>query len=274
MNDIFVKTDKPSDSYRKNNTVELTADELQQRREARKLEQENNPHYLKGSSNSYKNSSSYHNISNNNEDDFESIPVTELNIPVALEIPGLASSKKYLNLNAGENTGEKRHKRRSKKKLSNKSNNDILARLESPFVIRRSLRCIFSMLYANLYLVVCEKFIAAYSVSDKRSNSSEDERGDTYPSQLVNTGVGELPPGAELSDGDDYYAADMNDPHRALDIDLDMPLRDDERLPVLEHRVVENSLTSEVPDINKNKKDKVLLKCLKIIQFPIYLMNT
>ncbi|XP_046474561.1 AP-3 complex subunit delta-1 isoform X1 [Neodiprion pinetum] len=211
MNDIFVKTERPSDSYRKQNVVELTSEELQQRREARKLEQENNPHYLKGSSNTYKNSSSYHNISNNNEDDFESIPVAELNIPVALEVPGLANSNKYLNISFGEDDGDKRHKRRGKKKSSKKN---------------------------------------------KRSNSSEDEHETVHPTQLVNTGIGELPPGAELSDGDDYDIGDMNDPHRALDIDLDMPLREDERLPVLEHRIVENSLANEVPEVKKSKKDK------------------
>lgn len=59
--------------------------------------------------------------------------------------------------------------------------------------------------------------------------------------QVVNTGVGELPSGAELSDSDDYDQVDINDPHRALNIDLDVPLRDDERLPVLEHRVIENN---------------------------------
>ncbi|XP_012260262.2 AP-3 complex subunit delta-1 [Athalia rosae] len=211
MNDIFVKIEKPSDSYRKQNTVELTPEELQQRRDARKLEQENNPHYLKGSSNSYKNSSSYHNIANNIEDEYQTIPIVELNIPVSLEIPGLANSKKHFNLHVQEDNSDKRQKRRSKKKLSKKN---------------------------------------------KRSNSSEDEHESAYPTQLVNTGVGELPPGAELSDGDDYDAADMNDPHRALDMDLDMPLREDERLPVPEHRNVENNPTNEVPDAKQSKKNK------------------
>lgn len=124
MNDIFVKTEKISDSHHKPHAVELTPEELQQRRDARKLEQENNPHYLKGTSNSFKNPSSYHNISNNNEDDFESIPVAELNIPVSLEIPGLTNSNRYLNLTTREDAGgDKRNKRRSKKKLSKKSNN-------------------------------------------------------------------------------------------------------------------------------------------------------
>lgn len=76
--------------------------------------------------------------------------------------------------------------------------------------------------------------------------------------QIVNTGVGELPPGAEISDSDDYDLVDANDPHRALNIDLDMPLREDERLPVLEHRVIENNITRKAED-KGNKKEKVHL---------------
>lgn len=75
---------------------------------------------------------------------------------------------------------------------------------------------------------------------------------------MVNTGIGELPPGAELSDSDDYDKVDANDPHRALNIDLDMPLRDDERLPVLEHRVIENNLIQENVEIKAKKKEKVI----------------
>lgn len=73
---------------------------------------------------------------------------------------------------------------------------------------------------------------------------------------MVNTGVGELPPGAELSDSDDYDQVDVNDPHRALNIDLDLPLRDDERLPVLEHRVIENNLVLQ--ETKGKKKEKVI----------------
>lgn len=52
----------------------------------------------------------------------------------------------------------------------------------------------------------------------------------------VNRGKGEMPEGAQDSDGADTDHRDQDDPHRALDINLDEPLRDEERLPVLEHR--------------------------------------
>lgn len=92
--------------------------------------------------------------------------------------------------------------------------------------------------------------------SDKKSASEEDEQDDSLPLQVVNTGIGELPPGAEISDSDDYDLIDANDPHRALNIDLDMPLREDERLPVLEHRVIENDTTKKMEEKGK-KKEKV-----------------
>lgn len=92
--------------------------------------------------------------------------------------------------------------------------------------------------------------------SDKKSASEEDELDDSLPLQIVNTGIGELPPGAEISDSDDYDLIDANDPHRALNIDLDMPLREDERLPVLEHRVIENDTTKKIEEKGR-KKEKV-----------------
>lgn len=94
--------------------------------------------------------------------------------------------------------------------------------------------------------------------SDKKSASEDDEKDDSLPLQIVNTGIGELPPGAEISDSDEYDLVDANDPHRALNIDLDMPLREDERLPVLEHRVIENKVTKKVEE-KENKKEKVNL---------------
>lgn len=93
-------------------------------------------------------------------------------------------------------------------------------------------------------------------LSDKKSVSEEDEQDDSLPLQIVNTGIGELPPGAEISDSDDYDLVDANDPHRALNIDLDMPLREDERLPVLEHRVIENNITKKIEG-KGSKKEKV-----------------
>lgn len=92
--------------------------------------------------------------------------------------------------------------------------------------------------------------------SGKKSVSEEDEQDDSLPLQIVNTGIGELPPGAEISDSDDYDLIDANDPHRALNIDLDIPLREDERLPVLEHRVIENNITKKIEG-KGSKKEKV-----------------
>ncbi|XP_011864109.1 PREDICTED: AP-3 complex subunit delta-1 [Vollenhovia emeryi] len=201
MNDIFIKTEKPTNSFSKRDLSEPSLEELERRREARKLEQENNPHYLKGS---FKTPTSYHNSSNVYED-FENIPVAELDIPISLKI---SNSHRCRNVDSSN----KRHKKHEKKKKSKKNKN-------------------------------------------KKSASEEDEKDDSLPLQVVNTGIGELPPGAQISDSDEYDLVDANDPHRALNIDLDMPLREDERLPVLEHRVIENAITKKVEE-KENKKEK------------------
>lgn len=200
MNDIFIKAEKSNDSYSKRELSEPSLEELEKRREARKLEQENNPHYLKGS---FKTSSSYHNSSSAYED-FENIPVAELDIPISLKI---SNSHRCRDVDSSH----KRHKKHEKKKSKQSKN--------------------------------------------KKSASEEDDLDDSLPLQIVNTGIGELPPGAEISDSDDYDLIDANDPHRALNIDLDMPLREDERLPVLEHRVIENDTTKKI-EKKESKKEK------------------
>ncbi|XP_024945081.1 AP-3 complex subunit delta-1 isoform X2 [Cephus cinctus] len=210
INDIFVKADKSSEFYDKRKSIEPTPEELQERREARKLEQQNNPHYLKGSNTSAKNSRQFNNAgADNNEEEFDKIPVAELNIPVTLNVPGFADSSKYLSLSASTETSHK--KRHSKKKKSKKS----------------------------IHL-----------------SSSDEEQDEKYPSQLVNTGAGELPPGAELSDGDDFEVGDENDPHRFLDFDLDVPLRDDERLSYLELQNPNKYMKILRTDDEKVKKEK------------------
>lgn len=96
---------------------------------------------------------------------------------------------------------------------------------------------------------------------DKKSSSSEDEdEEESYPAQVVNKGIGELPPGAQLSDSNDEDAKDADDPHRALNIDLDLPLQEDERLPVVEHRVSNANILS-TPEKPSTKKGKVSLSC-------------
>lgn len=66
--------------------------------------------------------------------------------------------------------------------------------------------------------------------------SSNGEDMEEIQAVEVNRGKGEMPEGAQDSDGADTDNRDQDDPHRALDINLDEPLRDEERLPVLEHR--------------------------------------
>ncbi|CAG5081344.1 Similar to Ap3d1: AP-3 complex subunit delta-1 (Mus musculus) [Cotesia congregata] len=195
MNDIFVKSEKSEYAGRKV-SVEPTAEELQKRREARKLEQENNPHYLKTTA------------SPKNNSDYDHIPITELDIPVELKVNSFSNSK-LLNLS---DVDKKRRKVHGKKKKKSKKN--------------------------------------------KNQSSSDDDLDGGYPTHFVNTGVGELPPGAELSDNDDTNLTDANDPHRALNIDLDVPLREDERLPVPEHRAVLGGKKKGEKERAKKKKKK------------------
>lgn len=73
-------------------------------REARKHEQENNPHYLKGSAKKREKNGNYENINN--------IPVAEIDLSVPLKIVGKKRSDKYL-IESNEN---KKSKKKSKKK--------------------------------------------------------------------------------------------------------------------------------------------------------------
>lgn len=50
---------------------------------------------------------------------------------------------------------------------------------------------------------------------------SSDDDDDIQALHVVNTDIGEMPEGAELSDPDDNDNRPQDDPHRALDIDLD-----------------------------------------------------
>jgi hypothetical protein len=50
---------------------------------------------------------------------------------------------------------------------------------------------------------------------------SEEEEELATPLHVVNTDLGEMPEGASLTDGEDEDARANDDPHRALDIDLD-----------------------------------------------------
>ncbi|XP_011502931.1 PREDICTED: AP-3 complex subunit delta-1 [Ceratosolen solmsi marchali] len=198
MIDIFVKTEKVKDNFNIIKLPELTVEELEMRRKARKLEQQNNPHYLKNSTTHKK--MTFYNKSVNNNKYCENIPIAELNIPISLKVTDSFLSNKYFDINQIK-------KRKSRK--------------------------------------------------NEKSSSSDDE---SYPVQLVNKGIGELPPGAALSDTDDNNTNDVNDPHRALNIDLDRPLREDERLPTVEHRLRDTPIICNVYDKTIHKSEKVYKK--------------
>nr|XP_020019623.1 AP-3 complex subunit delta-1 isoform X3 [Castor canadensis] len=80
---------------------------------------------------------------------------------------------------------------------------------------------------------------------------------DIAPAQQVDIVTEEMPENALPSDEDDK---DPNDPYRALDIDLDKPLADSEKLPIQKHRNVETSKSPEKDDVpvveKKSKKPK------------------
>ncbi|XP_026941465.1 AP-3 complex subunit delta-1 isoform X1 [Sagmatias obliquidens] len=80
---------------------------------------------------------------------------------------------------------------------------------------------------------------------------------DITPAQRVDIVTEEMPENALPSDEDDK---DPNDPYRALDIDLDKPLADSEKLPVQKHRDTETSKSPERQDVTvvekKSKKPK------------------
>uniref|UniRef100_A0A8C5TXW1 AP-3 complex subunit delta-1 n=1 Tax=Malurus cyaneus samueli TaxID=2593467 RepID=A0A8C5TXW1_9PASS len=90
-----------------------------------------------------------------------------------------------------------------------------------------------------------------------RHNSLHTEsEEDIAPAHHVDIITEEMPENALPSDEDDK---DPNDPYKALDIDLDKPLADSEKLPVQRHRNVETlkSPDAEVPlEEKKSKKPK------------------
>ena len=118
MNDIFVKTDKFSDNnYDRRSSYQPTTEELEKMREARKIEQQNNPHYLKNS----KKKIAFSDKNEHNEEDYENIPVAELDIPVSLKILHTTG-----NLYLMDESGHKHRKKSSKKKRSKKSKKNTI----------------------------------------------------------------------------------------------------------------------------------------------------
>jgi AP-3 complex subunit delta-1 len=182
MDNLFVKSDKLDYGRSERYQPEPTEEELRKSREARKYEQQNNPHYLKGSDGDK--------IINEGTN-VDVIPVAEIDLSVPLKVAGQKRSDKYLNMNASR----KKMKKKNKKKKH-------------------------------------------------KSESSSDENVNEGPVVEVKREL-ELPEGATLSDSDSSHGH-VDDPHRALNIDLELP-------PVYEG-VTEATEAKEEKKVKKSKK--------------------
>ncbi|XP_050403527.1 AP-3 complex subunit delta-1 isoform X1 [Patella vulgata] len=87
----------------------------------------------------------------------------------------------------------------------------------------------------------------------KRRHDGSDSDPDVEVMHAVSTVV-DMPEGAHLSDKDDDD--NDNDLNKKLDMNLDEPLRDDERLPVRTHHIVLNSESPEQETTETNDKPK------------------
>ncbi|XP_058445422.1 AP-3 complex subunit delta isoform X2 [Malaya genurostris] len=165
--------DEPNGDHKNYRKIEHSQEELDRIREARLLEQTNNPNYLKPvkkiDSGDYQNAT----------EPLEDIPIAEIALEVPLKIHSTKRSDKYLleqsKTAKSEGKSKKGRKKSKRHKKSSKPN---------------------------------------YSESDSESDEPK-------PLHVVNTVV-ELPEGAIMSDNEDKTNEDPDDPHRALDINLDV----------------------------------------------------
>merc|ERR1712179_174969 len=79
--------------------------------------------------------------------------------------------------------------------------------------------------------------------SKKKGRISSSSEEDLQESQhVVNVSVGEMPEGADFSDDNEKDERPEDDPHKALDINLDEPLSPNEVLPTRQHYEVKNDI--------------------------------
>ncbi|ROT83189.1 hypothetical protein C7M84_023627 [Penaeus vannamei] len=84
--------------------------------------------------------------------------------------------------------------------------------------------------------------------SKKRGVASSSSDEDVPRTHVVNTDVGEMPEGANFSDENEPDDRPEDDPHRALDINLDEPLAPNEVLPTRSHYEVPRKASSDNQD--------------------------
>ncbi|XP_030564683.1 AP-3 complex subunit delta [Drosophila novamexicana] len=170
-------------------SLELTPEQLERQRMARLIEQSNNPHYLKSApiSASAAIGSSSNNSNADQYDNIDDIPITELPLDIegvsALRVGITKRSDKYLKEQQAAAAAHSSKDGKKKHKKSKKSKKS--------------------------------KNKLAY-------NSSSESDAEPKPLHIVNTTL-DMPEGVTLSDSEDKDGKyDPNDPHRALDIELDM----------------------------------------------------
>lgn len=149
----------------------------------------------------------------------EHIPVVRIDLSVPLKVPGLPMSEQYVKLEE-----ERRQQQRLEKDKRRR---------------RRK-----------------ERAPRGKTKAPRHSSAPTESDEDIAPAQQVDIVTEEMPENALPSDEEDK---DPNDPYRALDIDLDKPLADSEKLPVQKHRHPEPSQSPEkedTPVVTKSKKPK------------------
>ncbi|KAM8720483.1 hypothetical protein ACLKA7_006517 [Drosophila subpalustris] len=171
-------------------SLELTPEQMERQRVARLIEQSNNPHYLKSTPVSNAVGSSSNNSNADQYDNIDDIPITELPLDIegvaALRVGITKRSDKYLQEQQQQQAAHGSSSSKDAKKKHKKS--------------KKSKK---------------SKNKVAY-------NSSSESETEPKPLHIVNTTL-DMPEGVTMSDSEDKDGKyDPNDPHRALDIELDI----------------------------------------------------
>ncbi|XP_031634118.1 AP-3 complex subunit delta [Contarinia nasturtii] len=196
--DLFIANDD-GEQHKRPVKSELTPEEIEQMREARRIEQSHNPNYLKSKTTKT-------NKIEEQKDTMEDIPIQEIRLDVPLQITSTKRSDKYLDEQKKRSKKEKSHKKSKKNKKS------------------------------------------------KHKEISTESEEEPEPLHVVSSFI-EMPEGASVSDTEDKDKNDADDPHRALDIDLDIPLRGDEVLPKQSYsKVIKDASLKTTPNSHEPKE--------------------
>ncbi|XP_041476117.1 AP-3 complex subunit delta-1-like isoform X4 [Lytechinus variegatus] len=186
---------------------ELDEEELEKRREARRVEQASNPHYLKDNRSSKK--KKLKDLAAENDGVTNNIPVAQIDLSVPLHVPGM---KKGRPKPPAYDDIPDQYMQQSKPSRKNKHRKHK---------------------------------------KGKRGRHTSVSSDDIPVAHHVDIVGEEMPEGAVLSDHEEDTRA-LDDPHRALDIDLERPLDESDRLPVRVHRnAPELTTTQEEVEVSK-----------------------